>query len=97
MRVIRKELLVGVCNGLVFAAVMSTIAVLWFGDIKLGLVLATAMIFNMVWAGIAGTLIPLLVVRAGVDPAIAAGPFLTTTTDVFGFFVFLGLATLVLR
>ena len=93
MRLVRKELLVGLINGLVFASIMSTIAVLWFKDLALGVVLAAAMIFNMVWAGMAGAMIPLLLNRAKVDPAVAAGPFLTTTTDVIGFFVFLGLAT----
>ncbi|MFN4087978.1 MAG: magnesium transporter [Alphaproteobacteria bacterium] len=93
MRVVRKEIVVGAINGLVFATIMSTIAVLWFKDLALGAVLATAMIFNMMWAGLAGTIIPLALNRAGVDPAVAAGPFLTTTTDVLGFFVFLGLAT----
>jgi hypothetical protein len=62
----------------------------------LGAVLASAMMFNMVWAGMAGTLIPLTLNRFGVDPAVAAGPFLTTTTDVLGFFVFLGLASVFL-
>jgi magnesium transporter len=51
------------------------------------------MMFNMVWAGLAGTMIPLTLHRFGIDPAVAAGPFLTTTTDVLGFFVFLGLAS----
>jgi magnesium transporter len=92
-RVIGKEVVVGVMNGLVFATVMGTIATLWFGDLNLGLVLASAMMFNMVWAGLAGTVIPLTLDRFDIDPAVAAGPFLTTTTDVLGFFVFLGLAS----
>ncbi|EWY42649.1 magnesium transporter [Skermanella stibiiresistens SB22] len=92
-RVIGKEVVVGVMNGLVFATVMGTIATLWFGDLSLGLVLASAMMFNMVWAGLAGTVIPLTLDRFDIDPAVAAGPFLTTTTDVLGFFVFLGLAS----
>jgi magnesium transporter len=95
-RVVSKELLVGGVNGIVFAAIMGTIAALWFHDIRLGLVLAAAMVFNMVWAGFAGTMLPLLIARSGADPAIAAGPFLTTTTDVLGFLSFLGLATLFL-
>jgi len=66
------------------------------GHVELGYVLAGAMIFNMVWAGMAGTLIPLAMDRLGLDPAIGAGPFLTTTTDVLGFFSFLGLASLFL-
>jgi len=93
LRVIGKEVVVGLANGLVFASIMGTIAGLWFGRLDLALVLAAAMIFNMAWAGLAGTLIPLSLDRFGFDPAIAAGPFLTTTTDVLGFFVFLGLAT----
>ena len=95
-RVIGKEIVVGLMNGVVFATVMGTIATLWFGDGALGAVLASAMMFNMVWAGLAGTLIPLTLNRFGVDPAVAAGPFLTTTTDVLGFFVFLGLASVFL-
>jgi magnesium transporter len=96
LRVVSKELIVGGVNGIVFAAVMGTVAALWFNDASLGLVLAAAMVFNMIWAGFAGTMLPLLIARCGVDPAIAAGPFLTTTTDVLGFLSFLGLATLFL-
>ena len=96
LRVVSKELIVGGVNGIVFAAIMGTVAALWFHDGRLGLVLAAAMVFNMVWAGFAGTMLPLLIARSGADPAIAAGPFLTTTTDVLGFLSFLGLATLFL-
>ncbi len=96
LRQIWKEVRVGVINGVVFAAIMGSIAAFWFDDFLLGGVLAAAMFLNMVWSGIAGTLIPLTLSRMGVDPAIAAGPFLTTTTDVLGFFMFLGLATLIL-
>ena len=79
----------------VFAVIMGTVTSFFFG-LPIGLVLGAAMVFNMIWAGIAGTLIPLTLARFGIDPAIGAGPFLTTTTDVFGFFSFLGLATLFL-
>jgi magnesium transporter len=95
-RIVGKELVVGFLNALVFAAILGVIAAWWFGHVELGYVLAGAMIFNMVWAGMAGTLIPLAMDRLGLDPAIGAGPFLTTTTDVLGFFSFLGLATLFL-
>lgn len=95
-RIVRKELGIGVINGVVFASIMGTIAMLWFGDPMIGLVLAMAMTMNMIWAGLAGTVIPLTLRRFGVDPAVAAGPFLTTTTDVLGFFLFLGLATIIL-
>jgi magnesium transporter len=93
LRLVSKEALVGILNGLGFAAVMGTIAALWFKSAALGGVLAGAMVFNMMWAGLAGTLIPAVLARLKVDPAVAAGPFLTTTTDVLGFFVFLGMAT----
>ena len=96
LRIVGKELVVGLANALVFSAILGVIAAWWFGHVELGLVLAGAMIFNMVWAGFAGTLIPLVMDRLGLDPAIGAGPFLTTTTDVLGFFSFLGLATLFL-
>jgi magnesium transporter len=96
LRMVGKELVVGGINGLVFATIMGTVSALWFGDKSLGFVLAAAMVFNMVWAGFAGTMMPLLIDRFGADPAIAAGPFLTTTTDVLGFLSFLGLATLFL-
>ncbi len=95
-RVVLKEILVAAGNGVIFALIMGTIAGLWFGDWRLSLVLAAAMLFNMMWSGIAGTMIPLTLARLGVDPAIAAGPFLTTTTDVLGFFLFLGMATVFL-
>jgi magnesium transporter len=95
-RVVLKELLVAAMNAAVFAVIMGTIAAVWFDNPALGAVLAVAMIFNMLWAGLAGTLIPLTLSRLGMDPAISAGPFLTTTTDVLGFFSFLGLATLFL-
>jgi len=93
LRLVSKEAFVGILNGLGFAAVMGTIAALWFKSAALGGVLGGAMVFNMMWAGLAGTLIPAALVRLKVDPAVAAGPFLTTTTDVLGFFLFLGMAT----
>jgi magnesium transporter len=89
LRIVGKELIVGFLNALVFAAILGVVAGWWFGHPELGYVLAGAMIFNMVWAGMAGTLIPLAMDRLGLDPAI--GAFLTTT-DVLGF-SFLGLAT----
>jgi magnesium transporter len=96
LRAVGKEALVAIVNAAAFAAIMGGIAGLWFGDWHLGAVLAAAMIFNMIWAGLAGTLIPLALDHLGMDPAVSAGPFLTTTTDVLGFFSFLGLATLFL-
>ncbi|GIK99779.1 MAG: magnesium transporter MgtE [Alphaproteobacteria bacterium] len=95
-RAVLKEVLIAAMNAAVFALIMGTIAAVWFHNLALGVVLGAALIFNMLWAGLAGTLIPLTLSRLGMDPAISAGPFLTTTTDVLGFFSFLGLATLFL-
>ncbi|MFA5591844.1 MAG: magnesium transporter [Micavibrio sp.] len=95
-RVIGKEMVVGIINGTVFGFLMGALAALWFGNPMLGIILTSAMLFNMFWASVAGTLIPILLDKFGFDPALAAGPFLTTTTDVLGFLAFLGLATLFL-
>jgi magnesium transporter len=95
-RLIGKELLVGVANGLVFAMLAGGVAWLWFDIPLLGLVIAIAMVINMLVAGLAGTLIPLVLERNGIDPAVASSVFLTTITDVVGFFVFLGLAAMIL-
>ena len=95
-RVIRRECLVGLINGSIFAVVMGIVGVVWFGSSALGYVIATAMVINMVVAGLAGTGIPILLERVGVDPALASGAFVTTVTDIVGFFAFLGLAAAVL-
>ena len=95
-RVIRRGVLVGLVNGLIFAVIMGIVGVLWFGSPGLGYVIATAMVINLVVAGLAGTGIPILLERFGVDPALASGAFVTTVTDVVGFFAFLGLAAMVL-
>ena len=95
-RVIRREVLVGLFNGLLFAVVMGLVGLAWFGSPELGYVIAAAMVVNMVVAGFAGTVIPVVLDRVGVDPALASGAFVTTVTDVVGFFAFLGLAAAVL-
>ncbi|WP_439138956.1 magnesium transporter [Planktotalea sp.] len=95
-RVIRREVFVGLINGLVFALIMGVVGLIWFGSPTLGYVIAAAMVINMVVAGLAGTAIPVLLEKFGVDPALASGAFVTTVTDVVGFFAFLGLAALVL-
>lgn len=95
-RIVTREMLVGFLNGVMFAIILGFVGGLWFGDPGLGVVLALAMIVNMIVAGLAGILIPLGLDRAKIDPAIASGVLLTTVTDVVGFFVFLGLAALVL-
>ncbi len=95
-RVIRREVLVGLVNGLAFAVIMGIVGVFWFGSPALGYVIAAAMVINLVVAGLAGTVIPVLLERVGIDPALASGAFVTTVTDVVGFFAFLGLAVVVL-
>ena len=95
-RVIRRECLVGLINGLIFAVIMGIVGLIWFGSPALGYVIAVAMVINLVVAGLAGTGIPILLERFGVDPALASGAFVTTVTDVVGFFAFLGLAAWVM-
>ncbi len=91
-RIIRRELIIGILNGLAFAVLLAAVGVLWFGSYGLGGILFAAVIFNMVIAALAGILIPIGLRRVGVDPAIASGVLLTAITDVAGFFAFLGLA-----
>ncbi len=95
-RVIRRELLVGMLNGLCFAIVLGTVGMMWFDSPLLGVVIGSALVVNMIIAGFAGTVVPVVLDRLGVDPALASGTFVTTTTDVMGFFIFLGLASVVL-
>ena len=95
-RVLRREVLAGVMNGVIFAVVMGIIGVLWFGTPWLAVVIAVAMVVNLVVAALAGILIPVGLEKLGVDPALASGAFVTTVTDVVGFFAFLGLAAALL-
>ncbi|UHD44376.1 magnesium transporter [Aureimonas altamirensis] len=92
-RILRREVLVGLLNGTVIAFLIGLVVTLWFGETSLGIVIAVAMIINMLAAALAGILIPLLLNRAGADPAIASAVFVTAVTDVVGFFGFLGLAS----
>jgi magnesium transporter len=91
-----KELRVALLNGLALGAVLGGVVWLWFGDVQLSLVIATALTLNLLFAAAAGVLVPLTLKRMGFDPALAGGVILTTVTDVMGFLAFLGLATLVL-
>jgi len=94
IRVILRESAVGLANGSLFALIMAAIAYFWFGSDELGLVIGVAMIINLFAAALAGILIPLALDALDLDPAIASGVFVTTVTDVVGFFAFLGLAAL---
>jgi len=93
-RVIMREALVGVLNGLLFAVIVGAVAYFWFGSDQLGLVIGAAMVINMVVAGLFGILVPITLDALNIDPAVASSVFVTTVTDVVGFFGFLGLAAL---
>ena len=95
-RIIGKEALIGVFNGILFAILIGLFTWLWFSNLALGVVIGLAMTVNMFVAGLAGTIIPLTLNKFGIDPAVASSVLLTTITDVVGFFVFLGLATILL-
>jgi magnesium transporter len=97
-RALLKEVSVAMVTGLSFAIVMGIIASFWFPELgsRLGMVIAVAMMINLVAAGLSGALIPLTLQRINIDPALASGTILTTVTDVIGFLSFLGLATIFL-
>lgn len=92
-RIIRRETGVGLLNGVLFGILIGVVAGLWFNDPNIGGIIAAAMLINMIAAALAGIMIPLLLDRVGADPAVASTVFVTTVTDVTGFFSFLGLAT----
>ncbi len=96
LKVIGKEILVGMTNGAILASVIGPIAWLWFDMPMVGVVIGMAVVFNLFVAGLMGSMIPLALDKAGVDPAIGSSIFLTMCTDSLGFFAFLGLATLFL-
>jgi magnesium transporter len=89
---VRREILVSIINGLIWAFVIAVIAAYWFDDTTLGLIIAFAIVINLITAGIAGASLPLILDRLRIDPALAGGVVLTTITDVVGFFAFLGVA-----
>ncbi len=93
---IRKELAVGALNGLVWALVVGAVAGIWFADPRIAGLIGAAIVINLLAAAFSGALLPLLLHRVGIDPALAGSVLLTTVTDVVGFLAFLGLATLVL-
>jgi len=93
---LRKELAVGLLNGLVFSVIIALIAMFWYDDVPLGLVMAAAILVNLLAGALAGALIPGVLRRMSIDPALAGGVVLTTVTDVIGIFAFIGLATYVL-
>jgi magnesium transporter len=96
MAILRKELAVGILNGLVFSVVVAAIAYYWYGNPGLGLVMALAIVVNLVAGALAGALIPSMLKKMSIDPALAGGVVLTTVTDVIGIFAFVGLASYLL-
>lgn len=96
VRVIRREVGVGILTGLIFAVSMGLIGVFWFGTAMLGVVIAISMLINLIVANLAGTIIPVILEKLGIDPALASGAFVTTVTDVVGFFAFLSIAGILL-
>ncbi|HQY43029.1 MAG TPA: magnesium transporter [Paracoccaceae bacterium] len=95
-RVVRREAVVGLINGLIFAAIMGVVGYALYGSWMLGGVVGAAMIINQIVAALAGVMVPLTLEKFDFDPALASGTFVTTTTDIIGFFTFLGLASLIL-
>ena len=96
IKIIIKETLIGGINGIIFAVIISLISIYWFDNLLLGLIIGLAMILNLLIAGFSGIVIPLVLDKLKIDPALASAVILTTITDVFGFLSFLGLATLFL-
>ena len=89
-----KEVAIGLLNGLVWALVIGIVTHLWFNDLVLSAVIALAVVVNLIFAAFVGAMLPSLLVKFKIDPALAGGVILTTITDVIGFVAFLGLASL---
>lgn len=90
---LNREILVGLINGVIWAFIVAILTSLWFDDIRIAYIIALALIINLFFAALAGTLLPITLKHFGIDPALAGGVILTTITDVIGFLAFLGLAT----
>jgi len=91
---LRKELLVGASNGIIWAIAIAIVTILWFQNLMLGLLIGAAIVINLIAGALAGVAIPIMLKKFGTDPALSAGVLLTTVTDVVGFVAFLGFATL---
>ena len=95
--ILKKEIAIGIINGLCIGLVVGVLGYFWVGSIAFGFVIGTAMLLNLIVATISGYLVPVLLKKVGIDPALASAVFVTTVTDVLGFFFFLGLATVMLQ
>lgn len=94
--ILNKELIIGLFNGVLWALVVAVIAYAWFGDLAVGFVIAAALLINLLAAAASGVVIPIILRKFRIDPAISGSVILTTVTDVVGLFAFLGLATVFL-
>ena len=94
--VMRREFLVGSFNGIIFAVMTALITTFWYGDIALGMIVAMAMLITLSSAALFGAIIPVILERMEIDPAVASGIVMTTIVDIIGFFAILGLASLLL-
>jgi magnesium transporter len=97
IRVMLNQILVGIGIGVINGLICALAVAIFYGDLSLGVVLALAMVINMMIAGIAGSMIPVVLKKMRIDPAVASSVFVTMCTDVAGFFSFLGLAAVLLR
>ena len=95
-KIINKEFYVGFLNGLIFSIISAAFVYFWFYDFKLSILIGISMIINMISAGLSGIIIPTVLNKCKIDPAIASTVFVTTVTDVIGFLSFLGLASFIL-
>ena len=95
--ILKKEIAIGIINGLCLGLVVGVLGYFWVGSLAFGFVIGTAMLLNLIIATISGYLVPVLLKKVGIDPALASAVFVTTVTDVLGFFFFLGLATVMLQ
>jgi len=95
--ILKKEIAIGIINGLCLGLVVGVLGYFWVGSLVFGFVIGTAMLLNLIVATISGYLVPILLKKVGIDPALASAVFVTTVTDVLGFFFFLGLATIMLQ
>ena len=95
--ILKKEIAIGIINGLCIGLVVGVLGYFWVGSLAFGFVIGTAMLLNLIVATISGYLVPILLKKVGIDPALASAVFVTTVTDVLGFFFFLGLATVMLQ
>ena len=91
-----KEVIVGLLNGIIFSSASFIITFLWFNDYTMSIVISVSLLLNLIFGSFFGTFIPIILTRCGIDPAVASGTFVTTLTDIVGFFIFLSLATIYL-